>query len=175
MLENQGFAFETDSPNLSRRTLLTLGAVAGAVLALPALPAKAAPVSYGDAKSLRFLEEIARIEADFFARAALSAPAEGLSERELSIFSLIGRQDGELVRWFKGARRRSGMSAYSTFFTPNRSTSRPMATYRFGADAFSSRNDLFSTAISLKETSVGAFHGVVGSANAPEMIQAFAA
>ena len=177
MLENPGFDSETNAPDsngLSRRTLLTLGALAGAALVLPSLPASAA-VAYGDAQSMRFLEEIARIEADFFNRAALSAPADGLSERELNSFSLISRQDAELVRWFKGARRRSGLSAYSSFYTPNQSSSRPMPSYRFGADAFSNRNGLFSMAISLKETAVGAFHGVVGSAHSPELIQAFAA
>lgn len=178
MPENPVFEPENSVPTstnlLSRRSLLAIGAVAGAALALPSLPVRA-DIPYSDIMALRFLEEVARLEADFFTKAANSVTAEGIQEREMSALSLIARQDADLVRWFKAARQRYKIGAHSTFFTPNLSTSRPMPQYRFGGGTFNTRSGLYSTAISIKETAVGAFHGVVGQADSPDMIQAFAA
>jgi hypothetical protein len=153
---------------------LAVGAVAGAALVLPALPARA-DFPYNDIVAMRFLEEIARLEADFFAKAANSSTADGLQEREVGVLATIARQDAELVRWFRAARGNYGLSAYSTFYTPNLSTSRPLPDYHFGAGTFNTRSGLYSTALLVKETAVGGFHGVVGEADSPKMIQAFAA
>ena len=162
------------TPQLSRRALLAVGAVAGAALILPALPARA-DFPYSDIVSMRFLEEIARLEADFFAKAANSTTADGLQEHEIGVLALIARQDAELVRWFRAARQSYGLSAYSTFYTPNLSASRPLPSYQFGAGSFNTRAGLYSTALGIKETAVGGFHGVVGEADSPKMIEAFAA
>jgi hypothetical protein len=179
MPENPVFEPENSVPilnnQLSRRSLLAVGAVAAAALTLPALPARAGDFPYSDIMALRFLEEIARVEADFFAKAANSSTAEGIQERELSAFSLIARQDSELVRWFKAARQQNKIGAFTNFYTPNQSTSRPTPTYSFGTDTFDTRSSLYSTAISIKETALGVFHSVVGDADSPKMIQAFAA
>lgn len=177
MLENPVLEPQSDSDaapaGLSRRTLLKLGAIAGAALTLPALPARA-DFPYHDIRTLRYLEEIARLQSDFFTKAALSSPAEALEEREMNLFNLLAKQDAELKRWFLAARRRYNMGAYSTFYTPNLSTSRPIPSYRFGIGTFTSRGALYAKAIEIKETAVGAFHGAVGDANSPQMIQAFA-
>ena len=179
MPENPVFEPESSVPilntQLSRRSLLAVGAVAAAALTLPALPARAEDFPYSDIMALRFLEEIARVEADFFNKAAGSTTAEGIQERELNAFSLIARQDAELVRWFKAARLHHKIGAFTNFYTPNQSTSRPVPTYTFGPGTFDTRSALYSTAISIKETAVGAFHGIVGEADSPKMIQAFAA
>lgn len=176
MLENPVASFPDDleTPALSRRALLMMGAAAGVALTLPALPSRADTAPYSDVRALRFLEEIARMEADFFAKVANSTPAEGLQSRESSALSLIALQDAELARWFKAARGRYKLGAADTFFSPNQAISRPLPDYRFDLNAFASREGLYDAAIGLKETAVGAFHGVVGEADSPKMIQAFA-
>lgn len=184
MPENPVFESENSVPTeglnetnlLSRRSLLAIGAVAGVALALPSLPARAdAEAAYSDIMALRYLEEIARLQADFFTKAANSTTAEGIQEREINALNLIARQDGELSRWFRAARQRYKIGASSTFYTPNTSTSRPMPVYRFGFGIFNTRSGLYSSAISIKETALGAFHDVVVNADSPDMIQAFAA
>lgn len=174
--ENQDTAATplAQAPLLSRRALLTLGLVAGAALTLPVLPTRA-DFPYSDLRTLRYLEEVARLQAGFFSAASLSTPAEALQEREANLINLIAQQDGELVRWFASAQNNYSMGAASTFYTPNMSTSRPMPSYQFGLGTLSTRDALLSRAIEMKETSVGAFHGAVGGANSPKMIQAFAA
>ncbi|RYG62595.1 hypothetical protein EON80_22855 [bacterium] len=177
MLENPVFESENSSPDglqLTRRNLLALGAAAGIALSLPALPARAVDFTYSDAKAIRFLLEVAQLEYDFFARASVSGTAEALDERESNALAWIAKQDAELVRWCNAAFDRTNMGAASTFFTPNTSTSRPIPTYRFGLKSFEDRASLFASAISIKQIAVGAFHGVVGEAKAPDMIQAFA-
>ncbi len=163
-----------EAPLLSRRALLTLGLVAGAALTLPALPTRA-DFPYGDLRTLRYLEEVARLQAGFFSAASLSSPAEALPEREANLINLIAQQDSELVRWFASAQNNYSLGAASTFYTPNMSTSRPIPSYQFGLGTLNTRAAIFARAIELKEASVGAFHGAVGGASSPKMIQAFAA
>lgn len=164
---------EAQPAKLSRRSLLTLSAIAGAAIALPALPSRA-DFPYSDIRTLRYLEEIAALQADFFTKITMSSPADALSERERNIFNLLAQQDGEVARWSRAARRRYNMGAATTFYTPNLSTSRPLPSYQFGLGTFATREALFSHAIDIKETAVGAFHGAVGGADSPKMIQAFA-
>ncbi|PQV64243.1 Ferritin-like domain-containing protein [Abditibacterium utsteinense] len=159
---------------LSRRALLGVGALVGAALCLPALPARA-DFGYSDVKALRLLEEIAGLEADFFAKAAISAPADGLQEPEMNAINLIARQDNELMRWFKAARGRYGISAFDKFYSLNQASSRPLPSYRFGAATSNTRAGLFSRAIEIKTVAVGAFHGAVGQADDAKLVQAFAA
>jgi hypothetical protein len=161
-------------PQFTRRALFAMGAIAGIALSLPALPVRA-DVAYGDAISLRFLQEVAQLEADFFARAANSSTAEGFQERELSALALIAKEDAELVRWFKAASATANMGSAWKFYTPNTSTSRPVPVYHFNLNNFETRTGLYSAAIEIKETAVGAFHGIVGQAKEADMIEAFAA
>lgn len=165
---------DSPSASLSRRALLGIGALTGLALSLPALPARA-DFGYSDIKAMRFLEEMANLEADFFARAAMSAPADGLPEREMNTFNLIARQDNELMRWFGAARGKYGISAFDKFYSLNQSASRPMTQYRFGASTSGTRAQLFARALEIKSTAVSAFHGAVGEVNDPKLVQAFAA
>ncbi len=162
----------------SRRALLGFGALVGAALALPALPARADlgySFGYSDLKALRALEELSRLEADFFAKTAISAPIDGLPEREMSAFYLIARQDSELMRWFGAARDRYGIRAFDDFTSLNQAASRPMPEYHFGASTSGTRAELFTRALEVKSIAVSAFHGAVGAARDPKLVQAFAA
>ena len=158
----------------SRRDFLMLGALVGAALVLPQLPAQAA-FGYSDTKHLRFLEELQYLQTDFFTKAALSATADGLTEKEMSVFNLLAKQDAEQSRWFANARQRYGISAFNKPFTPNMSSSRLAPTYNFPASTFTSRAALYSRAIEIKEVAVSAFHGVVIRANSDDVIQSIAA
>lgn len=170
------FPLETEfsDPTLSRRTLLAAGAVAAAILALPALPARA-DFAYGDVKTLRFLEEIARLQADFFQKAAISAPADALPERESNALNLLARQDSEVMRWFAAARGKYGVSAFDGPTTLNQASSRPLPNYRFNGETFKNRDTVLTRALEIKTLAVGAFHGAVGEATDPKLVQAFAA
>lgn len=159
---------------LSRRALLALGAIGAAALVLPAFPARAS-FSYGDTKTLRFLEEVARLQADFSLRAAVSQRADALSERESSTLNLITRQDTETMRWFGSARTKNGISAFDGPATLNQASSRPIPTYLFNGETFKTRDSTLARAIEIKNLSVGAFHGAVGAARDPKLVQAFAA
>ena len=164
---------ETDL-TLSRRALLTAGAVAAVVLSLPALPARA-DFGYGDIQTLRFLEEVSRLQADFFQKAAISAPAEALPEHDSNTINLLARQDAEVARWFGAARGKYGVSAFDGPASPNQASSRPIPEYRFLGDSFSNRDRILARAIEIKTLAVGAFHGAVGKARDPKLVQAFAA
>jgi hypothetical protein len=158
----------------SRRDFLMLGALVGAALVLPQLPAQAA-FGYSDTKYLRYLEELQYLQTDFFTKAALSATVDGLSEKEMSVFNLLAKQDAEQSRWFRNARQRFGANAFNKPFSPNMSVSRVTPAYKFPNKTFLTREELYARAIELKEISVSAFHGVVGRANDAEIIQSVAA
>lgn len=159
---------------LSRRALLAAGALTALALTLPALPARAAFV-YGDVTTLRFLEEIARLQADFSLKAAMSAPAAALAERESSALSLMARQDAELMNWFGSARNKYGLSAFDGPSTLNQASSRPITQYRFPGETFQNRDTVLARALEIKGLAVGAFHGAVGAAKDPKLVEAFAA
>lgn len=160
--------------SMSRRTLLVAGGLAAVALALPAFPARA-DFGYGDVKTLRFLEEVARLQADFFQKAAMSAPADALPEREANTINLIARQDAEVMRWFGSARAKYGVSAFDGPSTLNQASSRPLPNYRFSGEPFQNRDRIMARAIEIKTLALGAFHGAVGSSKDPKLIQAFAA
>lgn len=160
--------------SLSRRRMMGAGLVAGAALLLSGRrPARA--LGGGESTNLRFLEEVARMQADFFTRVSFSPTVEGMTQREINTFSQLARQDSEQARWFKLARGRYGVRAFDSFYSLNQSSSRPPTFYRFSAQDLSTRAGLYKLAIRLKETAVGAFHGVVGEGGSPELTQAIAA
>ena len=172
----------TDSPDqaqpvcepISRRALLGLGAAAcGAALLFTSAPAQAA--SYGDRNALRFLEDIELFQTEFFRRVTLSATIDGLDEREMNALARLAQQDNEHALWFRIARRRMGIGAFERHYSPTQSSSRPPKTFRFPPDAFANRNGLYSVAIAIKEASVAAYHGQVGEADDPKLVQAIAA
>lgn len=159
---------------LSRRTLLVAGAIGAAALVLPAFPARA-DFNYGDTKTLRLLEEVARLQADFSLRAAVSERADALPERESNALNLITRQDSEVMRWFGSARTKNGISAFDRPSTLNQASSRPIPTYLFNSETFKTHDSTLARAIEIKGLTVGAFHGAVGIAKDPKLVQAFAA
>jgi hypothetical protein len=149
----------------------------GGAMSLLAAPASAEITKVGntDAQALRFLEELELMQADFFTRVTASAAFEGMEERERSIFATIAEQDRRQAEWFRLARRRFGISEYGRFYTPNASQSRPGRQFMFSAKAFGTRPELLPLAISLKNTGVATFHGVVGRAEKGDIAQALAA
>lgn len=162
------------TPALSRRAVLAAGALAAVALTLPAFPARA-DFNYGDVKTLRLLEEVARLQANFFLKAVMSAPADALAERESSALSLLARQDSELVRWFGSARGKFGLSAFDGPSTLNQASSRRLSEYRFLSETFKNRDTILARAIEIKGLAVSAFHGAVGAAKDPKLVEAFAA
>lgn len=166
-------SFDSPENGTSRRDFLVLGALAGAALLLPSLPASAA-FGYGDTRHLRFLEELQNLQADFFTKAALSATNDGLSEREMNIFNLIAKQDAEQARWFAKARQRYGIAAFDKSYTSNLSVSRVTPEYHYPRNTFQTRAEMFARAIEIKETAVGAFHGVVIRASDDKIVESVA-
>lgn len=158
----------------SRRKWLSLSlAACGAALALASSPAHA--IAHPDIQALRFLEEMEALQSDFWTRAAASMAAHGMEGRERDVIYLIANQDREHKEWFHLARRKFGVSEFGHFYTPNASVSRPVRTFKFPAQAFSSRTELFPLAQMLKDTSVAAYHGMVGRTSSGDITQAIAA
>ena len=155
------------------RSGLLLGAATGVVLALPATPAHALKMTYGDAQRLRFLEEIQTLQADFFRRAAQSATADGLQEREMTALNVMAQEDGQQKRWCAIAMRKYGGAAFSMAPT-NQSSSKVPKTFNFGADVFNSRENLLKMAIELKTVAVGAWTHAAGEVYEAELSSALA-
>lgn len=158
----------------SRRDWLGLSlAACGAALAMATSPAHA--IVHPDAQALRFLEEMEAMQSNFWTRAAASAATHGMEGRERDVIYLIANQDREHKEWFHLARRKFGVSEFGHFYTPNTSQSRPVRTFTFPAQAFASRGDLFPLGQMLKDTSVAAYHGMVGRTSNGDLTQAVAA
>lgn len=155
------------------RSGLVLGAATGVVLARSATSAHAFPLVYGDAQRLRFLEEIQALQTDFFRRAAQSATADGLQEREATALNVIAQEDGQQKRWTTIALRKYGGAAFS--MAPlSQSSSKVPKTFNFGADVFNSRENLLKAAIQIKSIAVGVWTDAAGGANAAELSSALA-
>jgi hypothetical protein len=148
-------------------------AACGAALAIAAQPAHA--IVHPDAQALRFLEELEALQSDFWTRAAASAATQGMEGRERDVVYLIANQDRDHKEWFRLARQKFGVSEFGHFYTPNTSQSRPVRTFTFPGQAFSSRRELFPLAHSLKDMSVAAYHGIVGTTRNGDITQAIAA
>jgi rubrerythrin len=174
-LSQEVVAQETPQSGMTRRGFVTLSAAACGAAALLLNNAPARALGYSDAQLLRFLEEVERVELDFFTRAALSGTADGLQEREANALNLLAKQDNEHAYWFKLAREKFGLSAFDKPLEPNTPASRLAPSYKFSAESFKTRASLFSLALSLKETSVGAYYGVVARLDDPKVVQAVAA
>ena len=167
-----------ESRIVDRRSFLGLGmAACGAALALLAAPARSAPdlLEYSDRRALRFLEEVEALQADFFSRAAMSAAADGMEERERNVINLIARQDREHNAWFRLARAKFGLSEFERTYTPNTSSSRPLRVFSFSSEIFTTRVKLFPVARTIKAISAGAYHGMVMRSSDGEITQALAA
>ncbi len=159
---------------MSRRTALAAGALVAVAIALPTLPARA-DFAYGDLKTLRFLEEIAHLEADFFLKVSMAASAEALPESERNALNLMAREDDEMARWFSVARDKYGISAFDGPSTFNQASSRPIPSYHFPLLSFESRDAILKRALEIKGLAVGSFHNAVGAAKDPKLVEAFAA
>lgn len=153
----------------SRRTLLTMGAVAGAAtLALGASPGQAdilrslRGLLYLSPLVVNFAFEMEDLERQFFERAVRSDAFADLSPREQSVFALIAKEDGEHYKALKDYRDRNGLKGGGHFETPNASTGGSrVGVFNFPKNAFSTRKGLFDTALDIKETSLFAYHGAV--------------
>jgi hypothetical protein len=161
-----------------RRTFLGLSvAASGAALTLLAAPARSMPdlLDNDDRRALRFLEELELLQTDFFYRAASSAAAYGMEERERSIINLIAEQDREQAAWFRAARAKLGVAEFGRTYTPNTSVSRPPRTFMFSSEMFTTRTKLFPAAREIKSIAVAAYHGMVMRTDDGEITQAIAA
>ena len=164
---------QAEDKSASRRGFLALTAAAcGAALILGAAPARA--MNYGDQQLLRYLEEVERVQQEFFTRASLSGTSDGLAEREANTISMVAHQDAEHVSWCVLASQKFGVGATSRTGSSYMESTRPATTYSFPLKSFERRASLFLLALSLKETSVAAYHGAVARANDPEIVQAIA-
>ncbi len=178
MLSPQSTAAPEETPSKvpcpSRRAaILTGAAICGAALLWRPGAAQAA-LRYSDINVMRFLEEVEEMQREFFYRAALSKSASDWSGREQEVFHTIARQDDEHCGWFGAARGQFGVAKYSGFYTPNASQSRPPRNFTLPAFLFGDRARLLETAIMMKETAVGAYHGQILRAREPRLMQSLA-
>ncbi len=157
------------SPATTRRSFLALGAVAGAAaIALPALPARA--LDLGLASELKFLENVQFFQNQFFSRALRSGLIDPLTPGEGKALLTIATQDGDQARWFSAARAQRGLM-------PSRATmpsSQMEPNFQMNTN-YASREKFFASAITIKSTAVGAFHGIVGKGGKADIVQAIAA
>ena len=155
------------APATTRRHFLALGALAGAALvALPALPARASSL----ASELGFLQNAQFFQNQFFSRALSSGLIDPISPAEAKAVLTIAGEDGEQARWFRAARaQRALMPARATM--PSSLTE---PNFRMNTN-YASREKFFASAITIKSTAVGAFHGLVGKSNEADITQAIAA
>lgn len=173
-LPQEVVALETSS-GVSRRNFFALSAAAcGAAALLSRTETAQAAMHYNDAKMLRFLEEVERVELSFFNRAALSGTADGMQEREMYGLNGIAKQDNEHVYWFKLAREKFNVGALARNDEPNTPASQEIPTFKFPRSAFETRTGLYALAVSLKETSVGAYQGALQRIDDPTILQAVA-
>ena len=149
---------------------LALGAVAGvAALTLPRLGAQA--IDLGTPSEMKFLENAAHLQNQFFSRALMSTALDDLTTRDTMTADTIAREDGEQARWFALARARGGL------LNPRgtRPASLKAPTFTMSAATYANRARFLDSAIALKTASVGAYHGIVGAGGRPEIVQAIAA
>lgn len=162
-----GEQFGVASPE--RRKWLGLSVAAcGAALLLASKPVQAS--SGGDLAALTFLEDLELMQTDFFTRVSSSTAYDGMEQRERDVFNLIASQDREHAAWFRQARSRYGISP-----APGSTSALAPRRFSFPATAFVSRTTLFPLAVSIKDTAVAAYHGVVGNTRDGDLIEALAA
>ncbi|HEX8550460.1 MAG TPA: ferritin-like domain-containing protein [Abditibacteriaceae bacterium] len=171
-------ASEVASP--SRRSLLAIGAVAAAAVAVGASPANADLVRslrnilHLDPIVANFAFELEELQMDFFTRVLQSDAYRGLQVREQNLFNAIASEDTEHYQTIKMYRNRRGIKNSGHFESPNASSTRPSRLFNYPTDAFKTRDGLLSTALDIKETSVFAYHGAVDLVNKDTLLLAAA-
>ena len=156
-------------PTTTRRHFLALSAVAtAATFALPALPARAIDLAL--TSELRFLQNVEFFQNQFFSRALRSGLIDPISPAEAKILLTIASEDSEQARWFRAARAQRGVmpsraNMPSSITDPN---------FQMGTN-YASREKFLASAITIKSTAVGAFHGIVGKGGGADITQAVAA
>ncbi len=153
----------------TRRNFLALGAIAGvAAIVLPALPARA--LDLGLASQLKFLENAEYFQHQFFLRALQSGSIDGLSPTDGKALLTIANEDSEQARWINAVRAQRGLM-------PGRATLPSSLTepnFTVGS-TYGTRAKFFDSALAIKATTVGAFHGIVGKGGKADIVQAIAA
>lgn len=173
MTESPDLTFSTDtnsvSPATTRRSFLALGAIAGAAaIVLPALPARA--LDLGLPSELKFLENMQFFQSQFFSRALRSGSVDPISPAEAKAVLTIASEDSEQARWFSALRAQRGLM-------PSRATMPSSLTepnFKM-KNNYASREKFFASAITIKATAVGAFHGIVNKGGSADTVQAIAA
>ena len=162
------------SPATTRRHFLALSAVAtaatatAATFALPALPTRASDLAL--TSEMRFLQNAEFFQNQFFSRALRSGLIDPISPVEAKTLLTIANEDSEQARWFRAARAQRGLmpsrgNMPSSMTDPN---------FQMGTN-YASREKFLASAITIKSTAVGAFHGIVGKGGKPDITQAIAA
>lgn len=166
---------ERDSHSSSRRAFLGKSALVGGgalalgAIVLPSLPARATDFEYGDARLLEFLLKVQALQSDYFATAALTTSAQGLTSSEANILNTLAKQDEQQKRWCKGALRKfaMGQGMPSTM-------SGGFHAKRYSFQIMKTRETLLRDALRLKTASASAWTGAAGRADDGEIAAAFA-
>lgn len=160
-----------DAPSQSRSpqnsALLTAGVVAAgaASLMLSASPGQADILRglkgflYLDPLVVNFAYEMEELESSFFRGALTSRAFSFLSEREKNVMTLIASEDIEHFEAIGALRARNGNKSAGAFETSNTSASRRPGMFSF--PRLHTREELFKTALDIKETTLFAYHGAV--------------
>lgn len=164
------------SSRLSRRHFLMSAAICAGGLLVSRVPAEADIVDTLnkffnlDPTVLNFAHEMEELQKEFFTRALGSKGYEALDGREQGVFNLIARQDSAHYEALEMERSRRGARRSNSLEGRNRSSSQLPRTFRFPADAFSSRQNLLREAVSLKQNAVFAYHGAVDLVRDPTLL-----
>jgi hypothetical protein len=157
-----------------------MGALAAAGLLIGASPGQAdlvralRGVLYLDPIVANFAFEMEELEKDFFMRALQSEAYRGLQPREQNLFNVMAAEDTEHYETIKMFRNKRGIKNSGHFESPNASSSRPPRRFSFPGNAFTSREDLLSTSLDIKETVTFAYHGAVDLVNKDTLLVAAA-
>lgn len=156
-------------PATSRRNFLALSAIAGAAaIVLPALPARALDLDLPS--ELKFLENMQFFQSQFFSRALRSGSVDPISPAEAKAVLTIASEDSEQARWFSALRAQRGLMPSRA----NMPSSLTEPNFKM-KNNYASREKFFASAIAIKATAVGAFHGIVNKGGSAATVQAIAA
>lgn len=157
----------TAGVGLSRRTLLGVGAAAGAGLLLAGHSANAdilrslKGVIYLNPLIVNFAWEMEELESDFFARATSSRAYANLPLRARSTINQIAMDDAEHFETIGFLREKLGYKRANHFESSNTSSSRLPRFFNYPSNAFKTPVSLLDTAIDIKQTCLQAYHGAV--------------